>query len=91
MEVIPMAVQQLDEITWHGRALLVAVATDNGHVICKVPCETIRVLRTNFDTIGREILFERRNIVEKLAPFSDRKAVADRCWRDPGAVAVASR
>src|ERR1700730_3803656 len=64
-----MAVQLLDEITWDGQALLVVAATENGHVICRVPRETIHALRIYSDIIGREIQLERRNIVEKLAPF----------------------
>jgi hypothetical protein len=64
-----MAVQLLDEITWDGQALLVAAATDNGQVTCRVPRETIHVLRIYSDIIGREIQGERRKIVERLAPF----------------------
>lgn len=64
-----MAAQRLDEITWDGQALLVAAATENGHVICRVTGETIHALRIYSDIIGREIQLERRNIVDKLAPF----------------------
>jgi hypothetical protein len=64
-----MAVQLLDEITWDGQALLVAAATDNGQVTCRVPRETIHALRIYSDIIGREIQGERRKIVERLAPF----------------------
>jgi hypothetical protein len=69
MEAIAVAAQLLDEITWDGQALLVAAATENGHVICRVPRETIHALRVYSDLIGREIQLERRNIVEKLALF----------------------
>jgi hypothetical protein len=64
-----MAVRLLDEITWDGQALMVAAATDDGRVICRVPRETIHVLSIYSDSIGREIELERRKIVEKLAPF----------------------
>ena len=64
-----MAAQLLDEITWDGQALLVAAATDNGQVTCRVPRETIHALRIYSDIISREIELERRKIVEKLAPF----------------------
>jgi hypothetical protein len=69
MEAVDMAAQLLDEINWDGQALLVAAATENGHVICRVPRETIHALRVYSDIIGREIQLERRNIVEKLTPF----------------------
>jgi hypothetical protein len=91
MEAIAVAAQLLDEITWDGQALLVAAATENGRVTCRVPRETIHALRIYSDIIGREIQLERRNIVEKLAPLSDCKAVAGRCWRDAGAVAGGGR
>ena len=64
-----MAVQLLDETTLYGQALLVAAATENGHVICMMPGETIHALRVYSDIISREIQLERRNVVEKLAPF----------------------
>ena len=60
-----MAAQLLDEITWDGQALLVAAATENGHMICRMPRETIHALRI----YRREIQLEWRNIGEKLAPF----------------------
>jgi hypothetical protein len=64
-----MAAQLLDETTWDGQALLVAAATENGPVICRVPRETIHALRIYSDIIGREIRLEQRDIVKKLAPF----------------------
>ncbi len=64
-----MGVRLLDEIAWDGQALLVAATTDNGPVTCRVPRETIHVLRLYSDIIGREIEIERRKIVERLAPF----------------------
>ena len=64
-----MAAQLLDEITWDGEALLVAVVTDNGQVTCRVPRETIHAFRLYSDTISREIERDRRKIAEKLAPF----------------------
>jgi hypothetical protein len=69
MEAIAVATQLLDEITWDGQALLVAAATESGHMICRVPRETIRALRIYSDIIRREIQLEWRNIGEKLAPF----------------------
>jgi hypothetical protein len=64
-----MIAQLLDEITWDGQALLVAAAIENGQVICRVPREMIHALGIYSDIIGREIQLERRNILEKLAPF----------------------
>jgi hypothetical protein len=64
-----MGVRLLDEIAWDGQVLLVAAATDNGQVTCRVPRETIHALRLYSDIIGREIELERRKIVERLAPF----------------------
>jgi hypothetical protein len=64
-----MTARLLDEITWDGQALLVSAATENGRVVCRVPRETIHQLRHYSDAISREIKLERRNIVEKLAPF----------------------
>jgi hypothetical protein len=64
-----MAAELLDDVAWDGQALLVALSTENGRVVCRVPRETIHALRIYSDVIGREIQLERRNIVEKLAPF----------------------
>jgi hypothetical protein len=64
-----MAVQLLDDIVWDGQALLVGALTQHGTVTCTVPRETIHTLRIYSDIIGREIQLERRNIVQKLAPF----------------------
>lgn len=64
-----MAARLLDEVTWDGQALLVAAATENGRVICRVPRETIHALRIYSDIVGREIQLERQNIVARLAPF----------------------
>jgi hypothetical protein len=64
-----MAAQLLDDIIWDGQALLVAASTENGHVTCRVPRETIHALRMYADAISREIQTERHSIVEKLAPF----------------------
>jgi hypothetical protein len=63
-----MAGRGLDEISWNGQAFLAAVI-EKGHVICRVPRETIQVLRIYSDIVGRGIRLERRNGVEKLAPF----------------------
>jgi hypothetical protein len=66
---LEMAVQLLDDIVWDGQALLVGALTQHGTVTCTVPRETIHTLRIYSDIIGREIQLERRNIVQKLAPF----------------------
>jgi hypothetical protein len=86
-----MAAQLLDEITCDGQAFLVAAATEYGHMIRRVPRETIHALGIYSDLNGREIRLERRNIVEKFAPLTDRKAVAGRPWRDAEAVAAGCR
>jgi|UPI0004828572 hypothetical protein len=57
------------EVVWDGRALLVPAAVPSGQAICRIPRETVHVLRLYSDALGREINLERRNIVEKLAPF----------------------
>jgi hypothetical protein len=51
-----MAARLLDEITWDGQALLVAAATDNSQVTCRVPGRTIPAQRLYSDIIGREIV-----------------------------------
>ncbi|WP_334383141.1 MULTISPECIES: hypothetical protein [unclassified Bradyrhizobium] len=58
-----------DQVTWDGQALLVPATTDSGQVVCKVPRNTIHMLRLYSDAIGREIHLERQRIAEKLAPF----------------------
>ena len=58
-----------DKVTWDGQALLVPATTEWGHVVCRVPRNTIHVLRLYSDAIGREIDLERQRIAEKLAPF----------------------
>jgi hypothetical protein len=68
-EVVAMPVRPLDEIIWDGQALVVILATDDGPLTCRVPRETIHAMRIYSDIIGREIQLERRNIVERLAPF----------------------
>jgi hypothetical protein len=45
-------------------------ATDAGRVTCRVPRDTVHVIRLYSDAIGREIYLERHRIVQKkLAPF----------------------
>ena len=58
-----------DQVTWDGRALLVPATTESGQIVCKVPRNTIHMLRLYSDVIGREIHLERQRIAEKLAPF----------------------
>ncbi|WP_334409559.1 hypothetical protein [Bradyrhizobium sp. AZCC 1721] len=58
-----------DQVTWDGQALLVPATTDSGQIVCKVPRNTIHMLRLYSDAIGREIHLERQRIAEKLAPF----------------------
>jgi hypothetical protein len=59
----------LDEVTWDGQALLMPARTQSGQVVCRVPRETIHMLRLYSDAIGREIHLERQKIASKLAPF----------------------
>lgn len=59
----------VDQVTWDGQAPLVPATTDSGQVVCKVPRNTIHMLRLYSDAIGREIHLERHRIAEKLAPF----------------------
>ena len=58
-----------DKVTWDGQALVVLATTESGQVVCRVPRNTIHVLRLYSDAIGREIHLERQRIAEKLAPF----------------------
>ena len=44
-------------------------AKDVGRVTCKVPRDTVHVIRLYSDAIGREIYQERHRIVQKLVPF----------------------
>jgi hypothetical protein len=58
-----------NQIEWDGRTLSFEAAIDAGRVICRVPRETVHVLRLYGDAIAREIYQERHLIVQKLAPF----------------------
>ncbi|WP_156908791.1 hypothetical protein [Bradyrhizobium murdochi] len=58
-----------DQVTWDGQALRVPAKTESGQVVCKVPRNTIHMLRLYSDAIGREIHVDRQRIAEKLAPF----------------------
>jgi hypothetical protein len=64
-----MAAEFSHQIDWDGQALYFEAATDVGRVICKLPRDTVHVIRLYSDTIGREIYLERHRIVQKLAPF----------------------
>ena len=44
-----------DQVTWDGQALLVPGTTESGQVVCRVPRNTIHMLRLYSDAIGREI------------------------------------
>jgi hypothetical protein len=62
-----------DQINWDGHALYVEAATGLGRVTCKVPRDTVHVIRLYSDAIGREIYLDRHRIVQKLAPFLQAK------------------
>jgi hypothetical protein len=64
-----MAAELSNQIDWDGQALYIEAATDVGPVTCKVPRDTIHIIRLYSDAIGREIYLERHRIVQKLAPF----------------------
>ena len=64
-----MAAEFSNQIDWDGKALYLEAATDVGRVTCKVPRDTVHVIRLYSDAIGREIYLERHRIVQKLAPF----------------------
>jgi hypothetical protein len=68
-----MAAEFSDQINWDGQALYIEAATDVGRLTCKVPRDTVHVLRLYSDVIGREIYLERHRIVQKLAPFLQAK------------------
>jgi hypothetical protein len=58
-----------DQVAWDGQTLLVPATTESGQVLCKVPRNTIHMLRLYSDAIGRGIYLERQKIAEKLSPF----------------------
>lgn len=64
-----MAPEFSNRIDWDGKALYFEAATDAGRVTCKVPRDTVHVIRLYSDAIGREIYQERHQIVQKLTPF----------------------
>jgi len=64
-----MSAEFSDDIRWDGEALYVRAATDGGPVTCKVPRDTVHVIRLYADALGREIYRDRHQIIEKLAPF----------------------
>jgi hypothetical protein len=64
-----MAAEFSNQIDWDGQALYIEAATDAGRVTCRVPRDTVHVIRLYSDAIGREIYQERHRIVQKLAPF----------------------
>jgi hypothetical protein len=68
-----MTVKFSDQINCHGQSLYVEAATASGRVTCKVPRDTVHVIRLYSDAIGREIYLDRHRIVEKLAPFLQAK------------------
>jgi hypothetical protein len=64
-----MSAEFSSQIVWDGQALYVEASTDIGRVICKVPRDTVHVIRLYSDAIEREIFQERHRIVQKLDPF----------------------
>ena len=68
-----MAAEFSNQIDWDGQALYIEAATDVGPVSCKVPRDTVHVIRLYSDAIGREIYLERHRIVQKLSPFLQAK------------------
>ena len=68
-----MAAELSNQIDWDGQALYIEAATDVGPVSCKVPRDTVHVIRLYSDAIGREIYLERHRIIQKLAPFLQAK------------------
>jgi hypothetical protein len=68
-----MAAEFSNQIDWDGQALYIEAATEVGRVTCKVPRDTVHVIRLYSDAIGREIYLERHRIVQKLAPFLQTK------------------
>jgi hypothetical protein len=58
-----------DRIDWDGSALCFDARHGGGHVHCRVPRETVHMIRLYADAIEREIVIDRFRIVEKLAPL----------------------
>ena len=44
-----------NQIDWDGKALYIEAATDVGRVTCKVPRDTVHVIRLYSDAIGRDL------------------------------------
>jgi hypothetical protein len=78
-----------DKVTWDGQALVVLATTESGQVVCRVPRNTIHVLRLYSDAIGREIHLERQRIAEKL-PISSCEIVAGHQRRIRGVISLGS-
>lgn len=57
------------QIEWNGRWLSFEAETSRGCITCRIPRDTIHVIRLYGDAIDREIYLDRHRIVEKLAPF----------------------
>ena len=55
-----------NQIDWDGKTLYIEAATDVGRVTCKVPRDTVHVIRLYSDAIGREIYLESYRIVQTL-------------------------
>ncbi|MGL3107829.1 hypothetical protein [Bradyrhizobium sp. BR 1432] len=61
-------IEFVGEVEWDGKALLILAVTEFGHVLCRIPRETIHALWLYSDAIEREIRLERHLILERLAP-----------------------
>jgi hypothetical protein len=57
-----------NEIKWDGKSLSVFAVTHRGRVLCKVPRDTIHMLRIYNDATEREIERDRQDIFERLRP-----------------------
>jgi hypothetical protein len=68
-----MATEFSREINWDGHALYVEAETDVGPVSCRVPRDTVHVIRLYSDAIEREIYLDRHRIIQKLVPFLQAK------------------
>jgi hypothetical protein len=62
-----MAAEFSNQVNLDGEALDIEAGTDTGRVTCKVPRDTVHVIRLYSD--GRKIYLEWHRIVQKLAPF----------------------
>jgi len=67
-QIVGADVRLEPDVEWDGTCLLVWADTGRGRVRCDIPRDTIHALPPFSDAIGREILRDRAEIVERMRP-----------------------